>query len=453
MKKIILFTLLLFSLSFSANLAEVIEGTTASYIVILLVFTLAGLTYMAGSLFSSPKFSARAKDMLYQGIFSLIIMATFPVIYVVFDTIFKSLFLGGYSIPPDVTMFELSENLLYWNYIFYFIHLVLFSFLNMYVLTFFGRSYNVPIADRFVPFDLTILQTPLLFLINSGVSLITLSLMINGFQILFLNFVRYVLIQFLLPIGLILRAFPSSMHAGNVLVGVSIGAFIIVPMVYAIDLQMLPTMLSDESVINDEDFRAYNSFALMNSFYSKEVLENVVVNSQNCYLVEKTKDFMDIGLVDIDYYSKTKETAESPECDVQYGEAFSGFFGNLPGYMQVIGVSFVGTASMKRSLLAIEGSINFAKGLFNKEATPQRWATRMFDRGWGKIFGVGVEVGAVLFLTYLFYELTFSFITSFIILSVIMPFIKFTIIILFIREFTLNFLGTQVSLEHVARLI
>jgi len=461
MNKIILFTILLFSLNF-ASVEEIISQSTSSYIIIIMVFLLSALLYMAGSIFSSPNFTARSKDMLYQGIFSLIIMASLPVFYVIFSSIFKALFLGGYNIPPNVDLFDISENLLLWNYIYYFIHLVFFTATNIFVLTFFGRTYSIPFGDRLVPFNLSTLQNPLLFLIDSGVSIITFSMMINGFQLLFLKFVRYVLIPFLLPVGLILRAFPSSMHAGNVLVGIAIASFIIVPIIYAIDLQILPAILKPNDNIPDEQQRIYDNFVLMGPFYQKDVLQNVVVSSSGCNnkMIETARKYFDLGLIDSNAFVVINETAKN-ECNIDYKKVYDSMGDRIPIYVEAIGKIGIGTTGVSKGIGVLSTTLNSADKIFdfgtnNPGGYAAKTSSFLNKLGKSKLlhgFSTVNEGFALFFLVFYFYEFVLGMVTSFVILSVILPFIKFTMIILFIREFTLNLLGTQVSLGHIMRLL
>jgi len=416
MKKI-LFLLLLFSLNFASvsDVQDIISQSTGAFIIIFIVFMLSALFYMGGSLFSLPNWTARGKDMLYQGIFSLIIMASFPAIYLIFSSLFTSLFLGDIVIPADVSMYDVSENLLLWNYVYYFIHLVVVTFVNM--------------------------QSPLMFIINVIVGILSTSIMINGFQLLFLNFVRTSLLPFLLPIGLLLRAFPTSMHAGNVLVGVCLAAFIIVPIVYAIDLQILPAIIeSPQNIQEKEGFQAYNSFALMSNFYNREVLTNVVVESANCKLIKQSKELMGVGL-GTDGLKELQKAGNDPSCGISFWNTFDSFFSEMDGWVRTSGNVLIGAASLGKGINVIIGSVNALAG------------TEIQMNIYLRVINRVVLAFASLYIIIFFYEILLGVAVSFIILSVILPFIKFTIIILFIREFTYTILGTQVSLGQITRLL
>lgn len=496
MKKVLLFTLLLFSITFANTLiGDTVQQSTASYIVIGLVFLLAALTYMAGSIFSMNNLTARAKDMLYQGIFSLVIMASFSAIYVIFSSLFQALFLSNFQIPAGMDMFDLSENLLLWNYFYYFIHMIMFTVINMFVLTYFGRSYSVSFAERFVSFDVSILQSPLLFIINAGISLISFSIMVNGFQLLLLKFVKFVLIPFILPIGLILRAFPSSMHAGNVLVGIAIASYIIVPVVYAIDFQILPSILTENPQITKN--RVYDSFALMRPFYNKDTLQHIVVDDSTCSLINVAKKYMDGGMIDSTAYKELQESSDN--CNFDWTKGLVSIGERIPTWVVSIGAVSIGSSVAMKSLSVVDSAIrgwntSIWKKFFSKDSTTGTTATtvdpgaatspgttttgsgattspggRPSETGtpssssWlsklvgsSKLFKAAKfasEGVALIVIAYMFFEILLGMVTSFIILSAILPFIKFTIIVIFIREFTLNLLGTQVSLGHITRLI
>lgn len=462
MKKI-LFMLLLFSLTFSSvtEVQNVISQSTNSYIIILITFFLSALVYMGGSLFSVPKWIAKSKDLLYQGIFSLVIMATFPVIFIIFSIFFKSIFLGGYVIPPNTDIFDIAGNLLLWNYIYYFIHLLFVTLANMIVLSVFGRPYSVPLSGQLISFDLTVLQSPLLFIVNAGVGIISFSIMINGFQMLFLNFVRYTLLPFLLPLGLILRAFPSSMHAGNVLVGIALAAFIIVPMVYAIDLQILPTILDNPNTSNP-NVKVYDHFGVMRSFYTKESLDLVVFEKGNCNIISESRKKFDLGLIDIDSVSELSKSADN--CGPIYvGSAgffmdvFSNILEPVDNVELITGAGWISAHIISKGigyfnvLERIYGTEN--GGDVSKDYTENMKTSFMNVVRVTKVFDTVTGIGALFYIVSIFYKILLGIIASFVILSAILPFIKFTIIILFIREFTLNFLGTQVSLGQITRLL
>lgn len=495
-KLLLLFFLISFSVINSSSIAEIIEQSINSYIIIFIVFLLSALTYMAGSLFSVPSWTARGKDLLYQGIFSLVIMASFPVIYSIFNDLFMTLFLGsaGFNIPPGTNMFDISENLIIWNYLYFFIYLVFLTVLNIFTLTFFGRTYTVPLANTQVPFDLSVLQSPLLMLINMGVSILSLSIMINGFQLLFLKFVRYALIPFLLPIGLLLRAFPSSMNAGNILVGIAIASYIIVPVVYAMDLYVLPSLLETPDSLKDQGHESiYNSYSMMISFYNKRTLDTVIIKSNQCKIVTVAKEALNAGFFELDTVEEINEELKTSGCDIDVTD-IGGFYDMavkpLDTSTKIIAGTFILPSVIDKSVRAYS---SIFKRLFNFfkskrststggtttpdgsgttspdiEKTPPVSETpppastskfrQYFDKFKNSIRLINVLSAlwggaAMFYIMIFFYEFVFGAITSFIILSVILPFIKFTIIILFIREFTMNFLGTQVSLGHVTRLL
>lgn len=439
MNKTLLIFILLFSLNFAASndVADIISQSQNAYIIILLVFMLSALMYMGGSIFSVPNWIARSKDMLYQGIFSLVLMASFPALYSIISSIFSSLFLGNYG-APNMSMFDLSEGLLFWNYIYYFIHLIMVTMINLFVMTFFGKSLSIPIANRVVPFDLTVLQSPLLFIVNTMVGIISFSIMINGFQLLFLNFVHYTLIPFLLPIGLLLRAFPTSMHAGNVLVGISIAAFIIVPLVYAIDLQILPQIVASGN-LNKNNFKTYDSFALMRFFYNQATLENVVIKQTQCGLINEAKDIFGYGFVSADSAANLQTTGEG--CGIDIMDATNIYLESASTTSVVVGSTVFGAAMITKTINTMVGLLNTFKT--SKITTPFLY----------NVFSGAVSGVALGYIIYFSSQILLGIIISFVVLSAILPFLKFTIIIIFIREFTYNILGTQISLGQITRLL
>jgi len=327
-----------------------------------------------------------------------------------------------------------------------------------------------------------------------GVSILSLSIMINGFQLLFLKFVRYALIPFLLPIGLLLRAFPSSMNAGNILVGIAIASHIIVPVVYAMDLYVLPSLLETPDSLKDQGHESiYNSYSMMISFYNKRTLDTVIIKSNQCKIVTVAKEALNAGFFELDTVEEINEELKTSGCDIGVTD-IGGFYDMavkpLDTSTKIIAGTFILPSVIDKSVRAYS---SIFKRLFNFfkskrststggtttpdgsgttspdiEKTPPVSETpppastskfrQYFDKFKNSIRLINVLSAlwggaAMFYIMIFFYEFVFGAITSFIILSIILPFIKFTIIILFIREFTMNFLGTQVSLGHITRLL
>jgi len=272
------------------------------------------------------------------------------------------------------------------------------------------------------------------------VGILSVSIMINGFQLLFLNFVKYTIIPFLLPIGLLLRAFPTSMHAGNVLVGISIASFIIVPLVYAIDLQILPKIVEiPNDLKTNQNFKSYNSFALMGYFYNEDILKEVVVESTRCDIIKESKQFFGQGFASADSISSLQSTGE--DCNIDFFETTELFLEPISTLSTYVGSGFIGAAMITKGVNTIKGIINAFKA---KDLTTPTWFN---------ILDKVATAGALFYIILFFYEILLGVTVSFIVLSAILPFFKFTIIIIFIREFTYNILGTQISLGQITRLL
>ena len=107
----------------------------------------------------------------------------------------------------------------------------------------------------------------------------------------------------------------------------------------------------------------------------------------------------------------------------------------------VAGGALTGTAMITKGINMVKGLINAFK---SKNLTTPTWFN---------ILDTVATSGALFYFVLYFYEILLGITVSFVILSAILPFIKFTIIIIFIREFTYNILGTQISLGQITRLL
>lgn len=404
----------------SQEIHNILTQSSTAYLAVGVAILLSALMYMGASLFSNPKLLAMSKDTFYQAIVSLVIIASLPILYVVISQIVIEVFFNGMQINGSI--FDISKMFLVWNYIFFSIHLVLLTIINLTINSLINQTYSIPVGGPLVTINLTYAAKPLMYIVSTMVSVMTTSFMINGFQLLFLNLVEYSILPIFLPLGVILRAFPSSMNAGNILIALSIGSYIITPAIYAFDIYLL-TNIADNYP---------SGTGLLPSFYSTNTIK-MVLGARNCPFLNKLYE----GYLDRDYsiFNGTLETSElEQQCNLDMG--LFGKVGNivmdLPPWAKIaVGakmVSMLSGLSMK-----ISRNARFQRVM--------QWIS--------SISSIVLGISIFIYLVDIIEETAISFI----ILSAIIPFLNFTIIILFIRDISLNVFGTPVSLGHLVRLI
>jgi len=441
------------------SMRDIIKQSGTAYIAVVISFLLAALLYMASSFFSDARLLAFSKEAFYQSIVSLILIASFPVIYLVVSQLVLAAFMGNLPLSTQTDVYDISEMFLIWNYIYYIVHILIITILYSGIAGIINQQYSIPIAGSLVTVNLMAFAKPLLFAMNMGISLLTTSLFINGFQLLFLNLVHYALLPVFLPLGILLRVFPGTMNAGNVLLALAIGAYIITPLVYVFDIYLITEILSDKhlqpkSSTNTIDYK--NSLGLMPFFYNNNTLLNAVV-SKKCPLLNTVADKItgtsSYMILMKDY---TEYNMSLDGCGVVL-DAIPTSISTLPTWAKVA----FGTAGAATVTAALAKIATTAKSL-----SPDKWNRICQKRflstfckyGSWTVFGLGafsaLSTGVVAITLFaLSFDLIAGTAASFIILSVILPFLNFTIIIIFIRDFSQFVLGTPISLGHVARLI
>ena len=107
------------------EISGIIGQSSAAYVAVLIALLISALMYMGSSIFSDPKLLASSKDTFYQGIMSLIIIASLPIVYVLVSQILIEFFRHGLDTEVTLGMFDLSRMLLVWNTIYFGTHLLM----------------------------------------------------------------------------------------------------------------------------------------------------------------------------------------------------------------------------------------------------------------------------------------------------------------------------------------
>ncbi|MCX8205781.1 MAG: hypothetical protein N3H30_00970 [Candidatus Micrarchaeota archaeon] len=418
---------------------SIISQSGGAYVAVGLSLLIAALLYMGSSLFQDPKMSAQAKDTFYTSIGSLILIASLPAIYFFTSTIVTQILLGEFNLPSNADMYDVSAMFLAWNQVFLTINLLVVTAVNFYIVQFLSGSYSVPAGSgKLVPISFGTFARPLMFVLGIITNMLSVGIMLNAFQIMFLNFIHQSILPVFLPLGVILRAFTPTMHAGNVLIGIAIGAYIITPAVFALDLWILSGIVEDRS-----ESGAWGIGAL-GLFYNKDILATVV-SSRDCpginYIVDKfiQRDYSIVDVATIE--EKTKEGT----CGAGIGPlaVLNSTLKSIPPWGKVA----LGSAGLAA------GTTLAAKVLEKLGASPGGISKlSKFAGVMRKVSVVSIAVAA-LTLSFLAYDIMDAVGTSLVILIGILPFINLTIIVLFMREFSQVVLGTPLNLSHLVRLI
>ena len=414
----------------SARLENVIKNIFPVSSFVLVGAFIGVIIYMIGQFVNSPRWIAIGKDTLFQAFYTLFLLVFFVFIYETFSTVLINLFSSyiGYDLVSD-DPFEIAKRFLVWIYLELSTLLMLIfqgSFMvetilkNIIVV----ESNTIPITVRFSD-----LAAFLNLVINMAMGILMTSFFINSFQILLLSFVEDSLLRIILPIGVILRFLPFSRKAGSILIAIALGTYIISPLVYLMDIGILQEV-SDRA---DQ----FSELQLINAFYNRGTLENVIGKTPCGYAKELYNDMLAhrydiLGKVTDDISNNNQQIGKC----LSYGDlktAIENTIINLPTSIKVIGGA--GLTALAADKLA---------GYFTRSPKILKFMAII------KLLGVTtvyVILGSMLLI------ISSQLLATFIIVSIIIPFINLTIIILFMREFSLRILDAPLNLGHLERLI
>lgn len=443
-----------------ADLVAILQQSTLAYVAVAIAILLAALMYMGSSIFNDARLAATSKDTLYQAVFSLFLIASLPVIFLVVSQLCIELFLGGMQVQGS--LFDVAETFLTWNFVYFFTHLMIVTMLNVGISSLINQQYTIPIAGVLAPVNLIAFARPLMFAVSMGVTLLSTSLFINSFQIMLVNIVKTTILPVFLPLGVVLRAFPPTMNAGNVLLAIAIGAYIITPAIYAFNIYLITQIVDPPP----ERAQYVDQLGLMRFFYTKSVMNNILSQS-SCPFVQKMVATISPSpsnkyAVFTTPYSQVNDSLAN--CGVQVGsqgflDAAANTVARLPTWAQVV----LGIDIGSRGISAVVSAAQGAKSIFGNT---KAWSNFCSKGTIGKICknlsGISFALSAIssvstalLAVTLFIYsfDLIVGTAVSFVILSAIIPFLNFTLLVIFIRDFSQYILGTPISLGHLVRLI
>ncbi|GEM_PF-3913139 len=426
--------------AYAQRISDILQQSSVAYIAVGIAILISALLYMGHSILSDARMLAMSKDTFYQAIVSLVLIASLPALYTVVSTIVITLFFGDMNLQGN-DMFSISKLYIAWTQIYFFIHLVALTMLNMMISNLINQTYNIPLGNKLVPIDLVSVAKPIMYAVGFGVNLLTTALFINGFQLMLLNLIESSIIPIFLPLGVILRAFPTTMNAGNILIAICIGAYIITPAVFLFDIYLITTLLDPNSPNQTSE-----KLGLMKFFYNQTTLE-AVMDSSKCPLL---RDMMDKVLnKDYSIFEKPIDSAElKGQCNVDVGvDSIKNMFKGMPGWAQAA----IGATAVSKVVNGIFTSVSLVSKFLNKGGKVGK-----ISGGVALVSSISSNVSSVLFALFLMLyimDVIESVGISFIILAAILPFLNFTIIVLFMREFSQTVLGTPLNLGHLVRLI
>ncbi|MEM3364366.1 MAG: hypothetical protein QXS93_02540 [Candidatus Micrarchaeia archaeon] len=439
------------------DMEDILQKSSLAYITVTIAILIAALMYMGSSIFNDAKLLAYSKETFYQSIITLVLIASFPVIYVFISQLCIELFLGG--MPVNGGMFDVASAYLAWNNVYFFTHLLIITILNVGIASLINQQYSVPIMGVFATVNLVSFAKPLMFAVSTGVTILSTSLFINSFQIMLLDLIKNSLLPIFLPLGALLRAFPPTLNAGNVLLAITIGAYIIAPIIYAFDIYLI-TQIVDPT----QGQKSYSDqLGLMRFFYTKTVFETILTKNTCPYV----KKFVGIFTPSSDYavfvtpYDKIDKNLQ--DCGVYTGvggifRETADMLGRLPTWGKIV----LGVDLTARGVSAAVTATSSLKSVLKQTTWDKLCSGKVMGKvckSLGLIGFVSSTISsastAVLAISLFYYsfDLVVGTAVSFVILSAIIPFLNFTIMVIFIRDFSQYVLGTPISLGHLVRLI
>ncbi|MCX6776154.1 MAG: hypothetical protein NT130_04890 [Candidatus Micrarchaeota archaeon] len=202
------------------------DWQTITLAVVSLMFGLGSLAYMIGTGFHLPKLQGWAKDELYQALASLFLLVLLTVFVLTIDATMTNIYgqdpftiAGGYI--NNITM---ALSLFFASVVAFDAFFQLFktlAFKAMITQTGFDINWFIGLAP-----------------ITSMLSL-SMEAILGGMALMlgmsaFILFIKYQL-SILLPIGMVLRAFPFSRSAGGALIAIFLGFYVFFPFLWVFD--------------------------------------------------------------------------------------------------------------------------------------------------------------------------------------------------------------------------
>ncbi len=416
-----------------SRLDDVLQNVKGLIGFVLIGILIGGIVFSVSKIIGSPRWEAQGKDIVVQSLYTLLLVLFFMFIYQVFSEVIINLFSALLNIQlSSDDPYEIARRFLIWNYVSQTVLLDILTYFNIFLENILKSTISVPIEEG-VPLQINfdLLSSLLGYIANISTGFMFTSFFINTFQILFISFVEDALLRFLLPLGVILRFLPFSRKAGSVLIAMGLGLYTIAPLVYLMDMGILSSLTNLD--VGGE------VLGYVNLFYNDNVL-SVVVGKQPCGFFE-------------DMYNRFLSHDYSV-----LGDTMKSISDSNNGLKNCLGISDmwdVLTGMVTHSTLPFWV---FGGGVISISAV-DFIASLANSKGYGNLL-VGLTVlrdfiSGTLMLLFLIYSIILSeiIVGYFIIVSVILPFLNLTVVILFMREFSLRVLDTPLSLGHLERLI
>jgi hypothetical protein len=222
--------------------------------IILLIIT-AGLAifYMAGNFFKSPEIIAMSKQEAFELIHTALIVILFFLFYAIVQNI-----MGVASVGPEdvydkameysMIMVQKITKDMFWLAIFNtFIYMLYSAPLRM------GGALHMAIH-----FNLGGILKPLVDGVGTMASLLSFAMGEWIVNLIILCYIKKYMLSLILPIGILLKAFPQTRGGGNALIALSIAFFLFYPFMLVVNYQayqneygVLPERSGVESIISD----------------------------------------------------------------------------------------------------------------------------------------------------------------------------------------------------------
>ncbi len=233
--------------------SEPLDTTVPAAIVLLIITAGLAIFYMAGNFLNSPQIIAMSKQEAFELVHTALIVILFFAFYVLVQDI-----MGVASVGPEnvydkameysMIMVQKITKDMFWLAIFNtFIYMLYSAPLKM------GGALHMAIH-----FNLGGILKPLVDGVGTMASLLSFAMGEWIVNLILLCYIKKYMLSLILPIGILLKAFPQTRGGGNALIAISIAFFLIYPFMLVVNYQayqneygVLPERSGVESIISD----------------------------------------------------------------------------------------------------------------------------------------------------------------------------------------------------------
>lgn len=233
--------------------SEPLDTTVPAAIVLLIITAGLAIFYMAGNFLNSPQIIAMSKQEAFELVHTALIVILFFAFYILVQDI-----MGVASVGPEnvydkameysMIMVQKITKDMFWLAIFNtFIYMLYSAPLKM------GGALHMAIH-----FNLGGILKPLVDGVGTMASLLSFAMGEWIVNLILLCYIKKYMLSLILPIGILLKAFPQTRGGGNALIAISIAFFLIYPFMLVVNYQayqneygVLPERSGVESIISD----------------------------------------------------------------------------------------------------------------------------------------------------------------------------------------------------------